>query len=83
MLRCPTCSRTYNDETRRFCLNDGTPLIDTSGKQALSIQEARSLYGLSWGRLIIGIATGRLKMRRIGKSWRVKRADLEAYVQKR
>ena len=26
MKRCPTCSRTYTDETLRFCLEDGTPL---------------------------------------------------------
>ena len=26
MKRCPTCSRTYPDDTLRFCLEDGTPL---------------------------------------------------------
>ena len=26
MKRCPTCNRTYTDETLRFCLDDGTPL---------------------------------------------------------
>jgi hypothetical protein len=26
MKRCPTCSRTYTDDTLRFCLEDGTPL---------------------------------------------------------
>lgn len=27
MKRCPTCQRTYSDETLRFCLEDGTPLV--------------------------------------------------------
>ena len=82
MRRCPTCNRTYTDEALQFCLNDGTTLVDTSAKQALSLQEARALFGVSWGRLIIGIATGKLKIRRIGRGWRVKRADLEAYMRK-
>ena len=27
MKRCPTCQRTYSDDTLRFCLEDGTPLV--------------------------------------------------------
>jgi hypothetical protein len=27
MKRCPTCNRTYTDETLRFCLDDGAPLM--------------------------------------------------------
>lgn len=27
MLRCPRCGNTYTDETLRFCLADGTPLV--------------------------------------------------------
>lgn len=27
MKTCPTCSRTYADDSQRFCLNDGTPLV--------------------------------------------------------
>lgn len=27
MKRCPACSRTYADDSLRFCLEDGTPLI--------------------------------------------------------
>ena len=27
MKRCPTCKRTFEDETLSFCLDDGTPLI--------------------------------------------------------
>ena len=28
MKRCPTCQRTYTDESLRFCLQDGTLLLD-------------------------------------------------------
>jgi hypothetical protein len=31
MKRCPTCQRTFTDETLSFCLDDGTPLLDASG----------------------------------------------------
>ena len=31
MKRCPTCQRTFTDETLSFCLDDGTPLLDQSG----------------------------------------------------
>ena len=27
MKRCPTCKRTFDDETLSFCLDDGTPLV--------------------------------------------------------
>lgn len=27
MKRCPTCQSTYTDDTLRFCLQDGTPLV--------------------------------------------------------
>lgn len=27
MKRCPTCSRTYDDDAMSFCLTDGTPLV--------------------------------------------------------
>ncbi|HKC63040.1 MAG TPA: nuclear transport factor 2 family protein [Pyrinomonadaceae bacterium] len=30
MKRCPTCQRTYADDTLRFCLEDGTPLVSDS-----------------------------------------------------
>ncbi len=33
MKRCPTCSRTFDDETLSFCLDDGTPLVrDSAGR---------------------------------------------------
>lgn len=30
MTSCPTCGRTYEDETMRFCLEDGSPLSSVS-----------------------------------------------------
>src|SRR6266849_202150 len=27
MKRCPSCQRTYTDDTQMFCLSDGTPLV--------------------------------------------------------
>jgi len=34
MKRCPTCNRTFEDETLSFCLEDGTPLIRDSVSRA-------------------------------------------------
>jgi hypothetical protein len=31
MKRCPTCQRTFTDESLSFCLDDGSPLLDQSG----------------------------------------------------
>lgn len=31
MSSCPTCNREYSDETMRFCLDDGTPLVVQTG----------------------------------------------------
>src|SRR5215211_2144455 len=28
MKQCPTCGTNYADDTLRFCLEDGTPLVD-------------------------------------------------------
>jgi hypothetical protein len=32
--RCPTCNRTFDDETLSFCLEDGTPLLHDSAGRA-------------------------------------------------
>lgn len=34
MKHCPTCNRSYDDETLSFCLEDGTPLIRDSASRA-------------------------------------------------
>jgi len=34
MKRCPKCHRAYEDETLRFCLEDGSPLFDSRDSEA-------------------------------------------------
>jgi hypothetical protein len=34
MKRCPTCNRSFDDETLSFCLEDGTPLVSDSAGRA-------------------------------------------------
>jgi hypothetical protein len=34
MKRCPKCKRKYDDDTLRFCLDDGTPLFDARESDA-------------------------------------------------
>lgn len=34
MKRCPKCQRPYEDETLRFCLEDGSPLFDARDSEA-------------------------------------------------
>src|ERR1051326_7168398 len=34
MKTCPKCPRTYEDETLRFCLEDGSPLFDARDSAA-------------------------------------------------
>lgn len=34
MKRCPKCKRSYDDDTLRFCLEDGTPLFDARDSDA-------------------------------------------------
>ena len=31
MKRCPTCKRSFEDDTLSFCLEDGTPLVTEAG----------------------------------------------------
>lgn len=49
-------------------------------KLLLTLDEARLLTGLSREYLRDAIATGDLSSKKIGKSWRIKRADLENFV---
>src|SRR4051812_30075489 len=38
MKQCPQCGTTYTDETLRYCLSDGTNLVDTAGEQATVVR---------------------------------------------
>jgi excisionase family DNA binding protein len=54
--------------------------IKVSDKLALNLNDCSQLTGFSKGILRKAIANGQLKSKIIGRSWRVKRADLEAYI---
>src|SRR5882762_6486504 len=34
MKRCPTCNRSFDDDTLSFCLEDGTPLVRDGASRA-------------------------------------------------
>ncbi len=53
---------------------------DVAHKLLLSLEECQTLTGLSRGVLRAAIDAGDLKARRIGRGWKVKRNDLEEYV---
>jgi excisionase family DNA binding protein len=53
-----------------------------SGKLLLSLHDARALTGLSAQFLRAAIKDGKLKSRIIGKGYKIKRADLDAYIKK-
>ena len=35
MKRCPSCQRTYEDDTQAFCMNDGTPLVSDAAPSSM------------------------------------------------
>jgi excisionase family DNA binding protein len=61
---------------------EAPPGVGIMDKLTLSLIEASQLSGLSRGHLREAIENKKLKARIIGKSWRMIRADLDAYVAK-
>ena len=61
---------------------EATPGVGITDKLTLSLAEAAQLSGLSRGHLREAIEEKKLKARILGRGWRVKRDDLEAYVKK-
>jgi excisionase family DNA binding protein len=59
-----------------------TLTVPVADKLMLSLVEAAQLSGLSRGHLREAIEAKKLKARIIGRGWKVKRADLEAYIAK-
>jgi excisionase family DNA binding protein len=55
---------------------------DAAHKLTLGLTEAAALSGLSRNHLRQAIKEKNLKSRKIGRGWRIKRADLETYVRK-
>ncbi len=57
------------------------PEAPVEAKLLLSLAECQALTGLSRGILRGAMETGGLQAKRIGRSWRVKRTDLDSYVE--
>ncbi|PLZ95290.1 DNA-binding protein [Fischerella thermalis CCMEE 5268] len=60
--------------------SDRQPTVPVSAKLLLTLAEAQALTGLSREFLRDAIVKGKLAGHVIGKSWRIKRSDLEAYI---
>lgn len=45
MKQCPSCRTTYTDLTLKYCLADGTGLIDVSDEQATIVRASGTPYG--------------------------------------
>ncbi len=58
------------------------PSVSVEGKLLLKLDEASALTGLSRHTLRDAIDAKKLKAQIIGRAWRVKRSDLDAYVRK-
>jgi excisionase family DNA binding protein len=58
------------------------PSVATENKMLLKLPEAAALTGLSRHTLREAIEKKKLKAQIIGRAWRIKRTDLEAYISK-
>jgi excisionase family DNA binding protein len=58
------------------------PVVPIEAKPLLSLIEAQALTGLSRNTLRAAIEAGKLKAQRIGKGWKVKRRDLDSWIEK-
>ncbi len=82
-----TVTRVTGDSRREFAQMiaeavASKPALSVADKLTLSLMEAAQLSGLSRRILRQAIEEKKLKARIIGRGWRVKRADLDAYVVK-
>ncbi len=59
---------------------DNQPTVPVADKLLLTMSEAQALTGLSREFLRDAITEGKLKAKMIGRSWRIKRSDLEEYI---
>lgn len=62
--------------------NEPQPRVPIESKILLTVAEAAELTSLSPSFVMKEVKEGRLKGRIIGRSYKVKRADLDAYVKK-
>ena len=59
MKRCPACSRTYADDSLRFCLEDGTPLIaDQSDAPTITTPAAEAPPTVAYGARVPPVIPG-------------------------
>lgn len=56
------------------------PSVNVADKLLLTLSEAQLLTGLSRSTLRVAIEEKKLKAQQIGRAWRIKRSDLDAYV---
>ncbi len=61
---------------------DIQPQLNIGEKIILTLADAAALSSLSTNHLREAIKAGKLKARIIGRGWKIKRADLDAYVRK-
>ncbi|WP_242578224.1 helix-turn-helix domain-containing protein, partial [Chroococcus sp. FPU101] len=57
------------------------PTVGIENKLLLTLKEVQALTGLSRETLKEAIASNQLKAQIVGKAWRVKRKDLEEYIE--
>jgi excisionase family DNA binding protein len=69
-------------EWARDNARQAAPAIPIEAKPLLSLIEAQALTGLSRNTLRAAIDAGKLKAQRIGKGWKVKRRDLDSWIEK-
>ena len=62
--------------------SSSAPDVPVADKVMLTVPDAAALTSLSSGHLKQAIHAGELKAKIIGRGWKVKRADLDAYVKK-
>ena len=60
---------------------DKKPTVPIESKILLTLDEVQAMTGLSKGYLREAIKQGNLKAKQIGKSWRIKRSDLDDFVE--
>jgi excisionase family DNA binding protein len=58
------------------------PTVPIENKLTLNLIEASALAGLSRQHLLQDIKEKKLNARKIGRGWRMKRADLDSYIKK-
>jgi excisionase family DNA binding protein len=69
-------------EAARGASGNARPSVSVESKLTLKLDEAAALSGLSRGMLREAVAAGKLKAKIIGRAWRIKRGELEAYIEK-